>query len=143
MVPLSSGPFKSHSTFQLIHSFDTESSVFALAYFDSFLYLGLTEGQVGLYDMDTRQIVRVDKVSDDDDVMTMALYGDCLFRGGRATVFQGYNGVILIFTMLLFPSLTTLTLVFLVTVHPPNLLVLSENGILNSMFVLSGSPTRG
>lgn len=77
---------KDHKTFQLVHSLDAESSVFSLACFDSFLYIGLTQGQVGLYDMNTKQIVRVDKVSDDDDVMTMALYGDCLFRGGRVMV---------------------------------------------------------
>lgn len=77
--------FNSDSTIEQLYILDTESPVFSMCCQDSFLYCGLSAGQVCIIDLDTRQIIRNDKLGD-DEVMTMSLYRDCLFRGGNRYV---------------------------------------------------------
>lgn len=77
--------FNSDGTIEALYTLDTESSVFSMCCQDSFLYCGLSAGQVCMFDLDTRQIIRLDKLGD-DDVMTMSLYCECLFRGGNRYV---------------------------------------------------------
>lgn len=68
-----------------LYTFDTDSSVFSLCCEDSFLYCGLAKGQVYMYDLDTRQNVRVDQAGQ-DDVMAMSLYHECLFHSSNGAV---------------------------------------------------------
>lgn len=82
---------KDKGSFQAIYNFDVDLSIFSMCYYDNFLYLGLNNGQVGLFDMDTRQTIRVDKVADEGDVMAMSLHGDCLFRGGAHGVIRKWD----------------------------------------------------
>lgn len=74
-----------NGTIQALYTLDTDSSVFSMCCQDSFLYCGLSEGQVCMFDLDTRQTVRVDQMGT-DDVMAMSLYGDCLFRSANGIV---------------------------------------------------------
>lgn len=77
--------FNTDGTIEQLYTLDTESSVFSMCCQDSFLYCGLSAGQVCIIDLDTRQVIRNDKLGD-DDVMTMSLYRECLFRGGNRYV---------------------------------------------------------
>lgn len=77
--------FNSDGTIEALYTLDTESSVYSMSCQDSFLYCGLAAGQVCMFDLDTRQIVRLDKLGD-DDVMAMSLYCDCVFRGGNGFI---------------------------------------------------------
>ena len=74
-----------NGTIEQLYSLDTDSSVFSMCCQDSFLYCGLAAGQVCMFDLDTRQIIRVDQLGN-DDVMTMSLYGECLFRSAKGIV---------------------------------------------------------
>jgi di- and tripeptidase len=52
---------------------------------ESFLYCGLTNGQVVMYDIDTSQVVRVDN-HEASDIMTLTTVGDCVFKGTSGLV---------------------------------------------------------
>lgn len=67
---------------KLIHTLETEenSSCLSLAtQGDSFIYCGLANGLVMMFDLDTFQTLRVDKYGK-SNIMTLAVTGDCLFR---------------------------------------------------------------
>lgn len=74
-----------NGTIHALYTLDTDSSVFSMCCQDSFLYCGVSGGQVCMIDLDTRQTVRVDQIGT-DDVMAMSLYGDCLFRSANGVV---------------------------------------------------------
>lgn len=74
-----------NGTIEALYTLDTDNSVFSMCCQDSFLYCGLCAGQVCMFDLDTRQIVRVDQLGN-DDVMAMSLYGECLFRSSNGVV---------------------------------------------------------
>lgn len=76
-----------NGTIEALYTLDTDSSVFSMCCQDSFLYCGLSAGQVSVFDLDTRQLIRMDKIGD-DDVMALSLYGECVFRGGNGFVRQ-------------------------------------------------------
>lgn len=98
--------FNKDGTFQALHTLETDSSVFSMCCQDSFLYCGLAAGQVCMFDLDTRQTIRVDQIGN-DDVMAMSLYGECLFRSAKGVVhkwdskryhrgkWQAHNGLVL------------------------------------------------
>lgn len=72
-------------TVEPLYTFDTDASVFSMCCEDSFLYCGLAKGQVYMFDLDTRQNVRIDQLGE-DDVMAMSLYHECLFRSANGLV---------------------------------------------------------
>lgn len=77
--------FKDDGSLEALYTLEPDSPVYSMCCQDSFLYCGLGAGQVAMYDLDTRQLIRLDKVGE-DDVMTMSLYGECVFRGGNGVV---------------------------------------------------------
>ncbi|KAI0464654.1 hypothetical protein LJB42_002274 [Komagataella kurtzmanii] len=63
-----------------LHELDNEDSVLSMVISGSFLYAGLVDGQVNLWDLGTFQLIRSTK-TDEGDVLSLALYADCLFKG--------------------------------------------------------------
>ncbi|CDO56314.1 hypothetical protein DV495_004245 [Geotrichum candidum] len=102
--------FDEMDSIHALYTLDTDSSVFSMCCQDSFLYCGLTAGQVCMFDLDTRQIIRVDQIGK-DDVMSMSLYGECLFRSANGIIhkwdskryhrgeWQAHNGLVLASTL--------------------------------------------
>lgn len=72
-----------------IKSFETDGTigVLNLAYSDMFLYCGQYAGIVTMIDLATYQIIRVDK-SGSEDIMCLAVNGDCLFKGTKDMVMK-------------------------------------------------------
>lgn len=72
---------------KLIHTMETEenASCLSLAEQDSFLYCGLSNGLVMMFDLDTFQILRVDKYGQ-KNIMALAVTGDCLFKGTEGMI---------------------------------------------------------
>lgn len=89
-----------------LYTLETESPIYSMCCQDSFLYCGLAAGQVCMFDLDTRQTVRMDMIGN-DDVMAMSLYGECLFRSAKGVInkwdskryhrsaWQAHKGIIL------------------------------------------------
>lgn len=65
-----------------------DSGVLSMAIRDTFLYCGLTDGEICLWDLDTFQLVRTVKAHC-DDVLTLSVSGDSIFSGSAS----GYTRV--------------------------------------------------
>lgn len=77
---------------------DEGESILSLAREGSFLYSGRLDGEINVWDLETRQLVRNLK-TETDDVLTLSLGGGLLFAGGKSGVVQVSNltsGVIVI-----------------------------------------------
>ncbi|ODV84662.1 hypothetical protein CANARDRAFT_28822 [[Candida] arabinofermentans NRRL YB-2248] len=70
---------------KLLHKLDNDDSVLSITKNknDSFLYCGLTDGGVKVWDLATLQLIR-SYASDEGDIVSIALYNDCLFKGTNA-----------------------------------------------------------
>lgn len=62
-------------------------SILSIAREDSFLYSGRFDGEVNVWDLETRQLVRSLKAAT-SDVLTLSLGGDHLFAGGVSGLVQ-------------------------------------------------------
>jgi di- and tripeptidase len=62
-------------------------SILSIAREDSFLYSGRFDGEVNVWDLETRQLVRSLKATT-GDVLTLSLGGDHLFAGGVSGLVQ-------------------------------------------------------
>lgn len=60
-----------------------DSGVLSMAVKDTFLYCGLTDGEICLWDLDTLQLVRTVKAHC-DDVLTMCVTGDMILSGSAS-----------------------------------------------------------
>ncbi|CAN6638859.1 probable di- and tripeptidase Dug2p [Trichomonascus vanleenenianus] len=68
---------------------EDESGVLSMAYEEGFLYCGLANGMVMTFDLDTMQKMRVDRGAiRDQDVMSLSMCGDCLFKGSGESVYK-------------------------------------------------------
>ncbi|CAI6331673.1 unnamed protein product [Periconia digitata] len=65
-------------------------SILSVARDGSFLYSGRFDGEVNVWDLETRQLVRSLK-SDIGDVLTLSVGSGCLFAGGKLGHVQKYN----------------------------------------------------
>lgn len=65
-------------------------SILSIARDGTFLYAGRFDGEVNVWDLETRQLVRSLK-ADTGDVLTLSLGSGCLFAGGKAGHVQKYN----------------------------------------------------
>uniref|UniRef100_A0A060T998 ARAD1C42394p n=1 Tax=Blastobotrys adeninivorans TaxID=409370 RepID=A0A060T998_BLAAD len=85
---------------------EDEASVLSMACYESFLYCGLSNGLVMMFDLDTLQMLRVDKVSN-TDISALAVKGDRVISVSGGTIhsrdakqqascqWDGHNGIIL------------------------------------------------
>ncbi|ANB15209.1 glutamine amidotransferase subunit DUG2 [Sugiyamaella lignohabitans] len=74
------------STLHLLRSLELENSIMSMIRgTDSFLYCGLTNGQVVMYDIDTSQVLRVD-TQESSDVMALCAVGESVFKGTAGLV---------------------------------------------------------
>ncbi|CDK24191.1 unnamed protein product [Kuraishia capsulata CBS 1993] len=64
----------------LLHTLDNDESVLSLDCQESFLYCGLADGQVKVWDLSTLQHIRTFD-SDEGDTSAIAIHFDCLFKG--------------------------------------------------------------
>ncbi|KAJ4299224.1 hypothetical protein N0V90_004468 [Kalmusia sp. IMI 367209] len=69
---------------------DEGESILSLAQDGSFLYSGRFDGEVNVWDLETRQLVRSLK-AETGDVLTLSLGGGHLFAGGISGIIQKYN----------------------------------------------------
>lgn len=69
------------SAFKSLSSGD--NGVLSMAVKDTFLYCGLTDGEICIWDLDTMQLIRSIK-SHRDDVLTMCVKGECIFSGSAS-----------------------------------------------------------
>ncbi|KAF2786640.1 glutathione degradosome [Melanomma pulvis-pyrius CBS 109.77] len=69
---------------------DEGESILSLAREGSFLYSGRLDGEINVWDLETRQLVRNLK-TETDDVLTLSLGGGLLFAGGKSGVVQKFN----------------------------------------------------
>ncbi|KAF2713424.1 glutathione degradosome [Pleomassaria siparia CBS 279.74] len=69
---------------------DEGESILSLARDGSFLYSGRLDGEINVWDLETRQLVRSLK-TETDDVLTLSLGGGLLFAGGKSGFVQKYN----------------------------------------------------
>ncbi|KAI5778432.1 hypothetical protein EDC01DRAFT_731807 [Geopyxis carbonaria] len=67
-----------------------DSGVLSMAVKDTFLYCGLTDGEICIWDLDTLQLVRTVKAHC-DDVLTMSVKGDCIFSGSASGYTRKWN----------------------------------------------------
>ncbi|PVH98218.1 beta-Ala-His dipeptidase [Periconia macrospinosa] len=65
-------------------------SILSIARDGSFLYSGRFDGEVNVWDLETRQLVRSLK-ADTSDVLTLSLGAGCLIAGGKNGYVQKYN----------------------------------------------------
>ncbi|KAK9462035.1 uncharacterized protein V1516DRAFT_673579 [Lipomyces oligophaga] len=63
-----------------IQTFATQASILCLASLDTFLYCGMTEGKIGIWDLDTCQAIRVIQAHK-SDTLSIATFGHCIFSG--------------------------------------------------------------
>jgi di- and tripeptidase len=66
---------------------DEGESILSLQREGSFLYSGRLDGEINVWDLETRQLVRSLK-TETDDVLTLTLGGGLLFAGGKSGVVQ-------------------------------------------------------
>ncbi|KAF9729742.1 hypothetical protein PMIN02_006935 [Paraphaeosphaeria minitans] len=78
------------SLFTLEDGREEGESILSLARDGSFLYSGRFDGEVNVWDLETRQLVRSLKAAT-GDVLTLSLGGGHLFAGGVSGVVQKYN----------------------------------------------------
>lgn len=69
----------------LIKTLDNEESTLSITLNQSYLYCGLTNGQVRVWDLSTFQHLRTIQ-SDEEDIFAMSIYNDCLFKGTKSGV---------------------------------------------------------
>ncbi|KAL7268643.1 hypothetical protein RUND412_008720 [Rhizina undulata] len=67
-----------------------DSGVLSMAVKDTFLYCGLTDGEINIWDLDTFQLIRSVKAHC-DDVLTMAVKGNCIFSGSASGYTRKWN----------------------------------------------------
>lgn len=67
-----------------------DNSVLSLAKDGSFLYAGLAEGEINVWDLETRQLVRSVRAHD-GDVLTLVVGGDCIFSGANNGMVKKLN----------------------------------------------------
>jgi di- and tripeptidase len=67
-----------------------DSGVLSMVVKDTLLYCGLTDGEVCIWDLDTLQLVRTVKAHC-DDVLTLAVKGDCIFSGSASGYVRKWN----------------------------------------------------
>lgn len=69
---------------QLLKSLDNDDSVFSMAIYENFLYCGLPEGKLKLWDLKTfQQIMLLHAEDDKSDSLTIATTGYCVFKGSE------------------------------------------------------------
>lgn len=65
----------------VLHTFHSDGGILAMAKSFSFCYCGASDGQVEMYDIETRQLLRVDKSAGfDKDVTSISAIDDFVFR---------------------------------------------------------------
>ncbi|KAI5807338.1 hypothetical protein DFH27DRAFT_315009 [Peziza echinospora] len=69
----------------------SDSGVLSLAVRETFLYCGLTDGEINIWDLDTYQMIRCVK-SHCDDVLAMAVWGNNIFSGSSTGYTKRWNG---------------------------------------------------
>ncbi|KAI9672954.1 MAG: hypothetical protein M1817_003118 [Caeruleum heppii] len=67
-----------------------DNSVLSIAKDGSFLYAGLSEGEINVWDLETRQLVRSVKAHP-ADILTLAVGGDCIFSGASNGMVKKLN----------------------------------------------------
>jgi di- and tripeptidase len=67
-----------------------DSGILSMAAKDTLLYCGLTDGEIRIWDLDTLQLVRTVKAHC-DDVLTLAVKGDCIFSGSASGYTRKWN----------------------------------------------------
>ncbi|PWW77941.1 glutathione degradosome [Tuber magnatum] len=67
-----------------------DSGVLSMAINDTMLYCGLTDGEICIWDLDTRQLIRSLRTHC-EDVLTMAVMGNCIFSGSASGYSRKWN----------------------------------------------------
>ncbi|GME90356.1 unnamed protein product [[Candida] boidinii] len=81
----SNGLSKGEIKIDLLKTLENEESVLSMTHSKSYLYCGLSEGNLKVWDLSTLQQIRHCE-SDEGDIVSLATVGDCLFKGTKKGV---------------------------------------------------------
>ncbi|KAK9450760.1 uncharacterized protein V1518DRAFT_411636 [Limtongia smithiae] len=69
-----------NGTLHKLRSFENKNSVLCMTVLDTFLYCGLTNGAIALWDLDAFQLVRTIQAHN-SDILSITTYASCIFTG--------------------------------------------------------------